>query len=574
MNPYFPIYTEKTECQDCYKCVRGCPVKAIQVTDGSASVINERCISCGNCIQVCPVGAKHVRNDIERAKRIIELKERVIVSLAPSFVSEFKEYSTSQLIAALKQLGFDEVSETALGAQNVSEKMAHLIEKKNSRILISSACPTIVSLIKKYYPEYSPFIVDLYSPVLAHCKLLKENSGKDTGIVFIGPCVSKKNEADDNDSLLDVVLTFEELRAWLTAENICPENISPEPELIFYPFPAKTGALYPIDGGMLRGIQEFTHQPDVEYMAFSGMTAVLDALDHLDEFQTDKKIILELLACEGGCVNGPKSHSRAGTVHKRINVQNYTAREKTTGQWHHIPNIAHHYPITGIQDAQFTEEQIRDTLRKIGKYKEKDELNCSACGYDNCRDFARAMLEGHAEKSMCASYMRKVATKKANALLKSIPSGVVIIDDQLRIVECNLNFCHLLGEDAETIYEAIPGMEGASLEKLVPFHDYFRHVLETGEDLLNKEIPYKTGGLIGSIFTIEKNGFVGGVFQSSKMPAMHQQQVIQKTRKVIEKNLAVVQQIAYLLGENASETEIMLDSIIKSITTAPPEVEK
>lgn len=210
-------------------------------------------------------------------------------------------------------------------------------------------------------------------------------------------------------------------------------------------------------------------------------------------------------------------------------------------------------------------------LKKIGKFSINDELNCSSCGYDTCRDFAQALLSGIAERGMCASYMRKLATKRANKLLKTMPSGVVIVDDKLQIVECNQNFSQLLGGDVEAVFEAIPGLEGASLEKLVPFSDYFKHVLETGEDLLNKQIPYKTSGLMGSIFSIEKHGFVGGIFQSAKIPALHQQEAIQKTRSVIEKNLAVVQKIAYLLGENASETEMVLESIIQSLSYMPKE---
>ncbi|MDY0152687.1 MAG: 4Fe-4S binding protein, partial [Candidatus Cloacimonas sp.] len=120
MNKLQPIYTEKTECQDCYKCVRECPVKAIKVVNGSAAVMAEACILCGRCTQVCPVGAKKIRDDLNEAKLLLASGKAVYVSLAPSFRTEFSGLATGKLINAMLSLGFAGVSETALGAQAVS----------------------------------------------------------------------------------------------------------------------------------------------------------------------------------------------------------------------------------------------------------------------------------------------------------------------------------------------------------------------------------------------------------------------------------------------------------------------
>ncbi|HEX2985078.1 MAG TPA: PAS domain-containing protein, partial [Ignavibacteriales bacterium] len=186
---------------------------------------------------------------------------------------------------------------------------------------------------------------------------------------------------------------------------------------------------------------------------------------------------------------------------------------------------------------------------------------------DACLKFAEAMLEGKAEKIMCVTYMRQLAQKKANALMRTMPSGVVIVDADLKIIECNYNFARLFGEDIERIYNAKPGMEGAFLRKVIPFSKIFQTALETGADIIGKEIHYKNSVLLFSIFTIEKGRVIGGLFRDITEPAVRKEQIINKAQDVIRKNLSTVQKIAYLLGENAAESEIILNSIINSFST-------
>ncbi|MCW7753870.1 4Fe-4S binding protein [Desulfobotulus sp. H1] len=222
-----PIYTEKTRCQDCYKCIRECPVKAIRVEKGHAIIIPDQCVLCGHCVVACPAQAKKVRDDLAQARQILKLKPKVIVSLAPSFAAVYPDIEPGQLIAAIKSLGFYGVSETGIGADLVSAKIAQdLSMAENSsetdprdhmerlygyrvqfrsqesttgpqpfhqpKLFLSSACPVVVEFIKHYMPELSPCITDCASPLLAHARYLKEKYGKETGIVFIGPCIAKK----------------------------------------------------------------------------------------------------------------------------------------------------------------------------------------------------------------------------------------------------------------------------------------------------------------------------------------------------------------------------------------------
>ncbi len=559
-----PIFTEKAECQDCYKCVRECPVKAIKVENGQAEVIQDRCIYCGHCVEICPSGAKRVRNDVGRVKHVLKLKEKVIVSIAPSYVSEFPDIRPEQLIHAIKKLGFYGVSETALGAQEVSASSAELIKKSKGKVFISSACPSVVEFLKKYQPLHAYHVTNMLSPLLSHCKMLKREYGDDIGVVFIGPCISKKRESDSHQELLDVAITFNDLRDWFKYEQIDPAKEDTDSEDGFIPECAFEGSLYPIDGGMIAGIKADCTVKDACFMAFSGIEQIKNAIEGLDTLNSPHNIFIELLACEGGCVNGPQACKKTATALKRFNVISNT--EYPEKEIPRKPSVDIHEDIQykPVVKKEFNETEIREQLKTIGKEKPEDELNCGGCGYDSCREFAQAMLEGKAERTMCLSYMRKLAQNKANALMQTMPSGVVIVDEDLKIIECNKNFASLFGPEVEMVYDAAPGMKGAELKKIINFDKMFKNVLETGNEIVNKDINIRNTVLNVSIFTIEPNRIVGGILHDITEPAIRKTQIINKTQQVIRKNLQTVQKIAYLLGENAAESEVILNSIIDS----------
>ncbi|MGE5611540.1 MAG: [Fe-Fe] hydrogenase large subunit C-terminal domain-containing protein [Bacillota bacterium] len=562
-----PIYTEKRECQDCYKCVRNCPVKAIKVEAGYATVINELCILCGQCVEVCPNGAKRVRDDLPRAKQLLALKKQVIVSLAPSFLAEFPGIRPGQIIHALRKLGFYGVSETALGAQQVSAHVAMMFREQPKRILLSSACPTVVAYLQKHRAAYSQYMTGLLSPVLAHCVMLRSIYGREIGVVFVSPCIAKKSEADAHSDLLEVALTFEDLRRWLEQEHIDLEKICEGPDDHFIPEAAQEGAIYPIDGGMVAGVQANCTVNDCSFMAFSGISAIQRALSGLEQITPDRGLFIELLACEGGCINGPKIGHKAQTACKRFQIlqqATYPAQEIPRR-----PEVAIHQDlrINPVIQPQFSDFQIREALRTVGKLTVDDELNCGGCGYDSCREFGKALLLNKAERSMCVTYMRKLAHKKANALIQTMPSAVVIVDENLKILEYNTSFAQLLARNGNGTAHTPPALEGVLLSTLVPFHNLFASVLKTGEDIMDKDLRHRETILHISIFTIEKHCVVGAIIQDITKPAVQREQVIKRAQDVIQKNLSTVQKIAYLLGENAAESEVALNSIIDSFSS-------
>ena len=559
------IYTQERECQDCHKCIRECPVKAIRVQDGYARVVPELCIMCGNCVLACPSNAKRVRDDLPRAKALLSSGRKVIASLAPSFVAQYSGITSARLIHALKKLGFHAISETALGAQQVSASVNALMRGETKQVWISSACPVVVDFIAKYHPECQPHIFSVLSPLLTHCKMLRAHYGEKIAIVFIGPCIAKKKEAEEHPELLDAVLTFEDLDRWLSEENIHLEEIAASAADRFEPEEAEEGALYPIDGGMVPGLAGSGETDRSQFMSFSGIANVEQALKGMNEWKPEHNIFFELTACAGSCVNGPKAARNLSVARRRYEIVHYA---KPAGEQPRplSVRIEQQYSAAPIVRNEYSDLQLQSALRTVGKYSAEDELNCGGCGYDSCRDFAHALIARNAERMMCATYTRKLAQKKANALLQKMPSAVVIVDESLKIIECNANFVRLFATDIDNSKD----LEGSTLDAVIPFSSLFRRVLETCEDIVSHDIRYQRSILNTSIFTIEPHSVMCGIFQDITKPIFQKEQIIGRAREVIQKNLKTVQQIAYLLGENAADSEIILNSIVRSFS--PEEV--
>ena len=571
MNHTYPVYTIEAECQDCYKCVRHCPVKAIQVRDGHAAVIPEMCVACGNCVEVCPVKAKQVRNGTGRARRLLAETVPVYVSLAPSWVSEFRGVSAAQLVRALKELGVAGVSETALGAQLVSAEIARELDGGSPGLLLSSACPTSVDFIRKYLPELAGRITPVASPLIAHCRLLRDTFGENIRTIFIGPCIAKKNESDRHPDLLNLALTYPELRQLFREEGIDPARVTPRAEDSFVPEAAEEGARYPIEGGMNDTIAFQTRNRKVHYVTLSGLENIDLALSGIRELPKGETVFVEMLACHGGCVHGPCAEHDSPGLLERLRVLNYARlpeqprrRKAKGGIGDDFPAAAFEPPVPGINE-------IAAALRSIGKNSPEDELNCDGCGYDTCRNFAQALLAGRAEPSMCVSYLKKQAQKKANALLRSISSAVVITDKKLQIIECNRNFAALFGEDTLEAFDACPGLAGADLKRIVPFAGLFASSLQSGHDVRRDSLKVGKRLYNLNIFNIEPREVVGAVIFDVTNTEMRREQIAARAREVIDRNLATVQEIACRLGEQMADTELLLRSIADNYADETPQ---
>jgi iron only hydrogenase large subunit-like protein len=503
------------------------------------------------------VQAKQVRNDLSRVKTWLRMGTPIALSLAPSWRSEFC-YHEDEMLSRLYACGMQYVSETALGAEEINAQcIAFLTDTPG--VWISTACPVVVQLIAKYYPHLRTHLIPVESPMVAHARMLQAVSPSAVKIVFAGPCFAKKGEADRSAGVIDAAITFEELSALLkeSADSYTEEDVCR-----WFPRPAQEGAVYPVDGGMISGIHHNDVSIDADFFAVSGIDNIIEGLEHFNPDAISGTVFIEMQACEGGCINGPGCIEKTSWIHKRIAT--LRAVQDKAGLTSRASSLKPHNTAldTEICTNEPEDAQLTEVFHSFGKYSEDDMLNCGGCGYDSCRDLAKAILMGKAEPGMCVSHLRALAQKKANALFKAMPSGVVIVDAGMRVVELNHNFARLL-QLGDPYLDATADLTGASLARIAPFSQLFEQVMQTGFEVNEREIPLGNSIVKISIFVIEPRRLVGGIVQDVTKPSVAREQTVSKAREVIRKNLDMVQKIAYLLGENAAEVEMTLNSIIE-----------
>lgn len=572
MNNRYPVFTIENECLDCYKCVRACPVKAIQISNGHASVIPEKCIACGQCIALCPQKAKKVRSDISIVQEVLNSNKKVYASLAPSWKGSFN-CSMEQLVKALKILGFAGVSETALGAQEVSIKTTEILQQREKNLWISSACPAVVDYIRMYLPQFAANIIPLASPAVTHGQLLKERYGEEIQMVFIGPCVAKKNEADQFPDLMEAAIGFDELLKMFKSRGI---SLDPESgdENFFTPCQAHEGALYPLEGGMNETLLRSGRTKGISLITVSTIQMINNLLEGLDPDSITEPVFIEAMACKGGCLNGPLQTG----IKPGLNVISDALRDVQYRK--EIPYnaqtvVAHPYVPAFLKVSHPSPNQIRKAMQRIGKSSVEDELNCGGCGYNTCRDLAIALINNRAEPHMCSSYMRKIATRKAGAVFNCMPSGILIVDKRLKILETNKSFVEMFAKDLYERFDSEPDcLEGARLDRIIPCVELFESALETNMDIHKEHYPMNNSLYEISIFTVEPHQIIGAVIADVTKYEMRRDQIAKKAHSVIAKNIAIVQDIACSLGEHMVETELLLTSIAEGYDPESPEIRK
>ena len=566
MNRQFPVFTHQAQCQDCSKCIRHCPEKAISIQNATASIVSDYCIACGKCVTVCPFESKTIRKDIGRCISLLRRNPKTVLSVAPSWIAQYPNLTWEELTTQAKQAGFCAVSETAIGAQEVSNKLATIFKSARPGVYISSACPVAVEFIRKYYPEMTRLITPIASPLLMHARMIKQQFGQDTDIVFLGPCVGKKLEADRFPNDIKLALTFQEFaelkeKNSLATKNKSKDSIASSGINLFQNMPtANSGRIYPVEGGMIETLLKQNKPENVEYFCISGFDEIKSWLETLD-YPTDSITFLEVLACPGGCINGScitQKHSQLATQKKIINFaeensQQSIAVSKVDSSMKIIPSK--------IVKQKFSPEEIQKALFSIGKAEGSQELNCGGCGYSTCREMANALLSGHAEPDMCVSFMRNLASKKANALLESMPSPVVIVNKKLEIIENNRPFVELFGSELDYIYNSIGTLEGANIAAILNCPELFELALQGGHKKQKYRLNQGDLDFTIQLFTVEPGEVIGAVINRHVDAIIHRDEIAKNAEQVLQKSLHTVQNIACQLGEHMAETEVLLREI-------------
>lgn len=557
---------KNAKCKDCYKCLRECPVKAIEVKNHQARIIESRCILCGHCTLICPQNAKIVHSSLNEIKQILNSGTKVVASVAPSFLSSFglKDFNVFKI--ALAKVGFFDAEETAYGAELVTQQYKALLESKQFKNFITSACPAVCRLIQAYYPKALQYLAPVDSPMIAHAKMLRKQH-PDAKVIFIGPCIAKKREAIES-GIIDGVLTYDDMQELFAEKNIILD------EIINISLENKKGTAclskaYPISHGIIKAFPELPKGYD--YMAVDGPDRCVDALQNIDNLEN---VFLEMNICKDGCVNGPCSLSvniKGGSIKATSDVLKYYKNDIRTLAPHkyeeHDIDLNKLYPRIRNNSMPPPEREIKCILAKIGKHKPEDELNCSACGYDTCRDKAWAVYNGYTDAEICLPYMRERAESLSYEIIQHSPNGIILLDSDFYIQDINDKGRELLGIND-------PHAEGRHAKDFFNLTDFIIAYNEKRNVMVEKMFVPSTGKYVDMAITYLKDqNMLFGILMDVSNQVNYDMEInkvkmetLKTTDEVIKKQMRVAQEIASLLGETTAETKVALLKLKKTLS--------
>ncbi|MBQ5825379.1 MAG: 4Fe-4S binding protein [Clostridia bacterium] len=549
---------KKSNCKNCYKCIRHCPVKAIRFSGNQAHIIGNECILCGQCFVVCPQNAKEIVNEVEKVKVLIQSGAPVVVSLAPSFIANYDGVGINAMRSALQKLGFFGVEETAIGATIVKNEYERILAEEERDVIISSCCHSINLLIQKHYPAALAYLADVMSPMQAHCQDIKKRiPGAKT--VFVGPCVAKKDEAEYYEGICDAVLTFEELTEWLKEENIELEAVSDKDEF-------SRARFFPTTGGVLKTMTEVS---DYTYVAIDGVENCIAVLKDIEKGKIHKCFI-EMSSCVGSCVGGPviEKYHHTSSIKDYIEVANYAGKRDFEVDQPKAIELKKNFSFIERKLPLPSEIEINNILRQMGKFKPSDELNCGSCGYNTCREKAIAISQGKAESSMCLPYLKDKAESFSDTIVKNTPNGLIVLNEQLEVQQINTAARKIMN-----IRSASDVLGDQVIRILDP--TVFMNVLSTGRDVRDQRIylaEYKRYVEQTVVYDRDSHLLIGIMRDVTDEEAEREKkenisrQTVEVADRVVEKQMRIVQEIASLLGETAAETKIALAKLKESIT--------
>lgn len=549
---------KKSNCKNCYKCIRHCPVKSIRFSGNQAHIIGNECILCGQCFVVCPQNAKQIVDETEKVKVLIQSGDPVYVSLAPSFIANYKGVGIEGMRGALKKLGFAEVEETAVGATIVKTEYERILREEERDIVISSCCHSVNLLIQKYFPSELIDLADVLSPMQAHCLDIKRRV-PNAKTVFIGPCVAKKDEAEYYGGIVDAVLTYEELTAWFDAAHIRPEAEPDHTE-------ESRARFFPTTGGILKTMAQTA--PGYTYLAIDGVENCIAALRDIENGKLHKCFI-EMSACIGSCVGGPVMEKYHRTpISDYVSVAEYAGTRDFPIRQPESDCLRKHFEPIERRNGTPSEEEIAQILRKMGKTKPEDELNCGSCGYDTCREKAIAIYHGKAEISMCLPYLKEKAESFSDCIVNNTPNGLIVVNDALEVQQINAaarkimnirSASDVLGDQVVRILD--PAIFLKVLETKRSIRDqrvYLAEYKKYVEQTVVYDSNYQMLVCIMRDVTDEET-------EREKKEDISRR-TVEIADKVVDKQMRIVQEIASLLGETAAETKIALTKLKESIS--------
>lgn len=544
-------------CKDCYSCLRNCPVRSIKFVNQKPQIVSDLCILCGHCVNGCPQNAKQVISNIDEVKRLIkENPGKVALSVAPSFIANYDVETFASFKKACMDLGFSIIEETARGAYYVSKEYGKLLSSGNYPVLITSACPASVTYLCMHYPEAIKYLSPVVSPMVAHARILKKEHGEDLKVVFVGPCIAKKKEAKESKDL-ECALTFEELLEMLNEANIKFEKIDDEPGYN----PAR---YYPINRGVLKSFGLYVNK-DYDSIAIDGIDSIKEALSSIDQMD---HVFFEMNMCSGGCINGPVKITQDSTMKSNTVVRKYARKNKGDFVEEELPfevDLSCEYlPIKNPSKIP-TEEDIQKILKRIFKYRKEDELNCGACGYNTCREKAFAVFNEMADPEFCMPYLKNKAESISNEIIKHTPNGIITVNKEGILVDANERSFEYLQIDKRAVgcfyqdYIDLPELmialeEENNIDSIIVYNEKNNMYFDVSITMVKEH---------ELAFAIYKD-VTQETLNDEKMKNLRKE-MVEVTDRVINKQMAAVQEIASLLGESTAEAKVALVNFKNSL---------
>ncbi len=555
----------KKGCRGCYACVRVCPVDAIAIKDKQAHILTDRCILCGRCSKACPQHYRLQKSSINTIKHYIESGETVIASVAPTFAAAFGDDSL-KIPAALRKLGFTHVEDSGVTTKPIFNIYNEYANKDDDNNYIMSLCPTVNHLVQKHFPEITDSIIPVVPPFVSHGRFLKHKYGTNNKVVFIGPCIAKKIDAN-KEICVDEVITFYELQKWLAQEKINLDELENEP----FDIVCRDKIIFPIAGET----SDFLESKGSKKTLFC-VNGVEDCKSVLNSIKKGKfkNTVFEMNACNHGCLYGSDldKDDRCYFEVKRDLINNkqkyidlFADKAVKNPYLDMTLDVLLHkeFPPHPFEVKQPTDEEIKEILKSIGKLTKQDELNCGSCGYNTCREKAIAVYNGIAEPSMCIPYMKTRAESLSNLICESSPNLIGLIDKDLFVIQFN--------PTAENFFNIEKGeAEGMPIDMYLD-EKQFERVRHLRKNVRNEKLKfeeYDDATLLQSITWLDHSQMylwlAVDITKDEKAEEKLQKlklETMEMAQKVVARQMTVAQEIASLLGETTAETKVTLTKL-------------
>lgn len=550
------IQLKTSNCKNCYKCIRHCSVKSIKFSGSQAHILPNECILCGTCYVVCPQNAKQIRNDVHNVKNAIADGKKVVASLAPSFAANYG-VGIKAVSEAAKKLGFAYAEETSIGAEIVKKEYENILKEDKTDVLISSCCHTVNTLIQKYYPDQIPHLAHVLSPMQAHSRYIKEKD-PDAYVVFIGPCISKKEEADKYKGYADTVLTFGEFTGWLADEGVdikpCEDDKS-----------VNKSALFPTSGGILRSMNR--DDLDYSFLVIDGMDNCRRALEDIRSGEI-KNCFIEMSACAGSCINGPVMEKiKAEPVKNYLAVDKYAGRKDCLTELPESESIKKTFSVEAAYKDYPSEAQIKEILLKMGKTTPEHELNCGSCGYNTCREKAVAVYQGKADFTMCLPYLKDKAESLSDNIINNTPNGILVLNEDFEVQLINKAACEMMKIKNQADVLGSPVIRILNPTEYMNVYANNQNVYEKKTYLAEYQLYVEETIIYDRNYHIIMS-IMRDITEEERSRSKKEdtnKQAVEITDKVIDKHMRVVQEIASLLGETTAETKIALTKLKETL---------